>query len=623
MKLVEILKDNLLKKINEDFEGEFSKATSRISPFNVSPVATCEAMKLALNSYNINFAKVGETNTINLPGVEKNTTYKLESQQRFIQWYSDVIKNPDAVTLRGKSFEGLIGGVFGGKVTNFEGKSNKTDVNVNGENLSVKFSENFKPDGGQQLGGITMAIDAQLKVSDNIIRQIGINKVNSSNLKNTFEKVLNLGEEGIKFIKKALNVADSFEPINYFVFGNYSNTNQVNVYQYTKDDIINHIINGNYNINSIGQIGVKNLQILKPKILTINFPQFIKSKRRKYDSEDITQNDINLETPILVLTIKNKQNDIVGKIYRTLKPINYYIKSDINLEKKLELETINQAVFNDIKYFSENNFNNKNKIFKNYCCFIKQEEDCEKNKNFNCFMDELKKYSDLKSKELFVLSSKISEKGREKGIKNLFGGRGETINPVVIQNIRKNPARFFKNMFEIYGCDKNGVNKIENAINQVFGVEVQLPIASYCTTNNVSEMVKKISNLLINEQTKTEVETKVANIDDIAIELLPINFVKTINVKLSQNEELKNKINQIYNEQLTKNPLTYLKSKGIVPYIFLVPNYITGVGFVTTGLAVKIGNTPITVSMNLGTDPKNIPSSLKFSQVRMNFPINK
>ena len=70
-------------------------------------------------------------------------------------------------------------------------------------------------------------------------------------------------------------------------------------------------------------------------------------------------------------------------------------------------------------------------------------------------------------------------------IKNLFGGRGETINPVVIQNIRKNPARFFKNMFEIYGCDKNGVDKIENAINQVFGVEVQLPIAQYCTTNKV------------------------------------------------------------------------------------------------------------------------------------------
>ena len=620
MKLVEILKDNLLKKINEDFEGKFSKATSRISPFNVSPTATCEAMKLALKSYKINFAKVGEDEIINLPGVNENVGFKMESQQRFIQWYSDVIKNPDAVTLRGKSFEGLIGGVFGGTVTNLEKGDDKTDVSVDGKNLSVKFSENFKPEGGQQLGGITMAIDAELKINDDIIRQIGIDEVNGSNLKNTFEKILNLGKTGIDFIEKALKKKNSFGPIDFFVFGNFSNTNQVNVYQYTKNDIINHIINGNYNISKLGQIGVKNLQILKPKILTINFPQFIKSKRRKYDREDVSQNDIDLEIPTLVLTIKNKQNDIVGKIYRTLKPINYYIKSDINLEKKLELETINQAVFNDIKYFSENNFNYKNKIFKNYCCFIKQEKDCEKNKNFNCFMNELKKYSDLKSKELFVLSSKISEKGREKGIKNLFGGRGETINPVVIQNIRKNPARFFKNMFEIYGCDKNGVNKIENAINQVFGVEVQLPIASYCTTNNVSEIVKKISNLLINEQ-KTEVQA--TNIDNIAIELFPNNFVKKVSKELINNQELQTKVNQIYNEDLPDNALEYLQSKGVIPYLFIVPNNITGVGFPTTGLAVKIGNTPITVSMNLGTDPKNIPSSLKFSQVRMNFPINK
>ena len=136
-------------------------------------------------------------------------------------------------------------------------------------------------------------------------------------------------------------------------------------------------------------------------------------------------------------------------------------------------------------------------------CFIKQEKDCEKNKNFSCFMNELKTYSDLKSKELFVLSSKISEKGREKGIKNLFGGRGETINPVVIQNIRKNPARFFKNMFEIYGCDKNGVNKIENAINQVFGIEVELPIAQYCTTNKVVEMVNNIFDIIVEQNKKS------------------------------------------------------------------------------------------------------------------------
>jgi len=479
MKLVEILKDNLLKKINEDFEGEFSKATSRISPFNVSPVATCEAMKLALNSYNINFAKVGETNTINLPGVEKNTTYKLESQQRFIQWYSDVIKNPDAVTLRGKSFEGLIGGVFGGKVTNFEGESDKTDVEADGKKLSVKFSENFNPNKGQQLGGITRAIDAQLRVNDNIIQKIGINRVNGSNLKNTFEKVLNLGNEGINFIKQALNADNSFNPIDYFVFGNFSNTNQVNVYQYTKEDVINHIVNGNYNISKSGQIGVKNLQVLKPKILTINFPQFVKTKRNvyKFNKQGIKQNNIDLITKKLVLTIKNKQGKIVSRVFRTFEPINYYVESEINLNKKLELEAINQAVLKDINYFTNI-------------------------PNFK-FMDELKKYSDLKSKELFVLSSKISEKGREKGIKNLFGGRGETINPVVIQNIRKNPARFFKNMFEIYGCDKNGVNKIENAINQVFGIEVELPIAQYCTTNKVVEMVDNIFDIIVEQNKKS------------------------------------------------------------------------------------------------------------------------
>jgi len=132
---------------------------------------------------------------------------------------------------------------------------------------------------------------------------------------------------------------------------------------------------------------------------------------------------------------------------------------------------------------------------------------------------------------------------------------------------------------------------------------------------------KQIKSLY--EQSETEVETKIANIDDIATELLPKNFIKIIDDELVKNRELQSKINQVYNEKLPQNPLTYLQSKGIVPYIFIVPNYITGVGFPTTGLAVKIGNTPITVSMNLGTNPKDIPSSLKFSQVRMNFPINK
>lgn len=125
------------------------------------------------------------------------------------------------------------------------------------------------------------------------------------------------------------------------------------------------------------------------------------------------------------------------------------------------------------------------------------------------------------------------------------------------------------------------------------------------------------------EQTKTEVDVKRADLDNIATELLPKNFIKLVNDELTKNVELQGKINQMYNEELPQNPLSYLQSKGVVPYIFVIPDYITGVGFPTTGLAVKIGNTPITVSMNLGTNPKEIPSSLKFSQVRMNIPLTK
>ena len=137
--------------------------------------------------------------------------------------------------------------------------------------------------------------------------------------------------------------------------------------------------------------------------------------------------------------------------------------------------------------------------------------------------------------------------------------------------------------------------------------------------------------LIITEEEKNNIlslyeqsEVQAAKIDNTVTRILPSTFVKDINNELSKSQELKSKINQTYNEQLPiKNPLDYLQSKGITPYLFLVPNYITGVGFPTTGLAVKIDKTPITISFNLGTNPKDIPSSLKFSRVSMNFPLTK
>ena len=82
---------------------------------------------------------------------------------------------------------------------------------------------------------------------------------------------------------------------------------------------------------------------------------------------------------------------------------------------------------------------------------------------------------------------------------------------------------------------------------------------------------KQIKSLY--EQTKTDVEVKRADLDNIATELLPKNFIKVVNDELIKNTELQSKVNQIYNEELPQNPLTYLQSKGVVPYIFIVPNY--------------------------------------------------
>ena len=69
----------------------------------------------------------------------------------------------------------------------------------------------------------------------------------------------------------------------------------------------------------------------------------------------------------------------------------------------------------------------------------------------------------------------------------------------------------------------------------------------------ISEDEKKQIKLLYEQKTTVSAIT----LNDIAIGLLPSNFVKTINTELNQNDELKEKVNQIYNEQLPKNPLTY------------------------------------------------------------------
>lgn len=492
--------------LSEDVENEYSRNISKIAPFNISPAATCEAMKLALKSYNINPLIVGQSGTLSFPGVTGSDGFKLESQQRFIQWYYDVILSPDSVSLRGKAFEGLIGGVFGGNVVNFEGTLDKTDVEVDSDNISIKFSESFDPNKKQTLGGIMKGFHPQLDedttgVKEKINELYKDKKITGANIKDVFNNLMTnpiFGDTGIEFIEKILNRPETFQPITYFMFGNFATINEIDVYQYDKNDIIDHIIqdiNNFYFVN--GAIGVKNLSGIEPKKVLIKFPQFVKSKRNVFSSNrrgiGVTFDSFTNEGT-LASRITKKINDIdvtVAEVRRRQVNgnIDYFIVQtlrtdnmgkNITLDKPLREEMINQAILRDIEKLSK---------------FPKNLQDGE-------LMKKLLDYSHLKSKGLYITKTKVSDKGREGAIRKLFGDRGYSLNPLIIQNIRKKPEAFIKNVINIYGCDNSGLRKLESALNNIFNIDIQLPMAQHCAVGNnpqpeaVQESVNKVLKTL-------------------------------------------------------------------------------------------------------------------------------
>lgn len=137
----------------------------------------------------------------------------------------------------------------------------------------------------------------------------------------------------------------------------------------------------------------------------------------------------------------------------------------------------------------------------------------------------------------------------------------------------------------------------------------------------ISEQEKKDIKLLYEQSIDKVPATK---LDDIAVSLLPNEFIKSINGEILKNKELVNKINRSFNSEVN-NPLEFLTSNGIYPYLFIVPNVMSpiGEGFPTTGLSVNIDNTPFTFNINLGTNPMNVLNNLKFSQIRLNIPFGK
>ncbi len=136
---------------------------------------------------------------------------------------------------------------------------------------------------------------------------------------------------------------------------------------------------------------------------------------------------------------------------------------------------------------------------------------------------------------------------------------------------------------------------------------------------------EKIRIKKLYEQSDSESIVKAAKLDDLSVKLLPNEFVKEATTQLLKDKELINKLNKKFNTDVTSDPLNFLISKGITPYLFVVPDYtsLEGRGFPTTGLSVNIDNTPFTINLNLGTNPMKVLGALKFSQMRLSLPINK
>jgi hypothetical protein len=501
--------------LSEDIETDYSKSISKIAPFNISPAATCEAMKLALASYDIPPLRVGQAGTLSFPGVGRSDGFKLESQQRFIQWYYDVILSPDSVSLRGKAFEGLIGGVFGGSVVNFEGTLDKTDVKVGSNNISIKFAEKFDPSKNQTLGGIMTGFKKQLDEDTTGVREkileLYPGRITGKTIRKIFIDLMTnsiFKDIGVEFIEKMLDRPETFEPITYFMFGNFATINEIDVYQYEKYDIIDHIIANVENFEFVnGAIGVKNLSGVTPRKVLIKFPQFVKSKRSVFSSNTrglrLTTFDSFTNEPTLASRITKNidgRDTTVAEVRRQKVnnneddnldyDINYFIVQtlrvddmgrNITLDKPLREEMINQAVLKDVGNLSR--IDNR----------TPEQE---------LLIKKLLDYSHLISKGLYLTKTKVSDKGREAAIRKLFGERGHSLNPLIIQNIRKRPGAFIKNVINIYGCDNSGLSKLETALNDIFNINIQLPMAQHCIAGNnpqpeaVQESVNKVLKTL-------------------------------------------------------------------------------------------------------------------------------
>ena len=79
----------------------------------------------------------------------------------------------------------------------------------------------------------------------------------------------------------------------------------------------------------------------------------------------------------------------------------------------------------------------------------------------------MKKVSEELGRSLVNEKNKIYKTGVEQDLQKTFGSRGETMSPFIIQQIRKNPDRFFRNFLKIYKKNPKRMKNMETIFQQI------------------------------------------------------------------------------------------------------------------------------------------------------------
>jgi len=82
-------------------------------------------------------------------------------------------------------------------------------------------------------------------------------------------------------------------------------------------------------------------------------------------------------------------------------------------------------------------------------------------------LGQLKQKSVTIGRELVNEKNKLYKTGVEQDLQNVFGTRGESMSPFIIQQIRKNPDRFLKSFLKIYKDNPKRMRNFEKILQQI------------------------------------------------------------------------------------------------------------------------------------------------------------